>query len=131
MPLIKRFVYYFGGLALGICFLYFFIGGSGASCEMDYLPNARVLKNIRIKERVFSEKVLQELASQQLDTSAISALLEDGKVLFSESNTEGDPCNSYVVRGKTSEKWLKITVENCPEKATVNDIVFSTSKKFK
>ncbi|MBX2827387.1 MAG: hypothetical protein KTR22_04460 [Flavobacteriaceae bacterium] len=128
MPLIKRFVYYFGGLALGICFLYFFIGGSGASCEMDYLPNARVLKNIRNKERAFSENVLQELQRQQMDTSVISILLQDGKVLFSESNTEGDPCNSYVIRGKSSEKWVKITVDNCAEKATVNDISVSDSK---
>ncbi|MDC8004030.1 hypothetical protein POV27_08195 [Aureisphaera galaxeae] len=128
MPLLKRFVYYFGGLVLGLCFLYFFIGGSGASCEMDYLPNARVLKNIRLKERVFSDKVLQELASKQLDTSAISTLLEDGDVLFSESNTDGDPCNVYVIRGKASEQWLKITVENCENQAKVNDIFISNSK---
>ncbi len=123
MSLLKRFVYYFGGLILGICFLYFFIGGSGASCEMDYFPNARVLKNIRLKERTFSEDVLRELTRQQLDTAAISQLLDDGNVLFSESDTKRDSCNIYVIEGKVTEKLLKITVENCNKKATVNDIL--------
>ncbi len=128
MSLLKRFVFYFGGVILGLCFLYFFIGGSGASCEMDYLPNARVLKNIRLKERVFSENVLQELARKQLDTAAISTLLEDGSVIFSESDTESDSCNVYVIRGEASEKWLEIKVENCQTKAKVHDILIKDSK---
>ena len=44
MSILKRFAFYFGGFAIGIVLLFFFIGGSGASCEFDYTPNARVLK---------------------------------------------------------------------------------------
>ncbi|GAB5399356.1 MAG: hypothetical protein Aureis2KO_09410 [Aureisphaera sp.] len=95
---------------------------------MDYLPNARVLKNIRLKKRAFSDNVLQELTRQQLDTSAISKVLEDGDVLFSQSDTERDDCNLYVIRGEVSEKWLKITVENCENLAKVEDITITKTK---
>ena len=54
-----------------------------------------------------------------MDTSAISILLDDGDVLFSESNTELDSCRIYVIEGEISEKNLKITVENCEKLATV------------
>ena len=50
---------------------------------------------------------------------AISILLDDGDVLFSESNTELDSCRIYVIEGEISEKNLKITVENCEKLATV------------
>ena len=56
MSILKRFAFYFGGFALGLVLLYFFIGGSGASCEYDYGPNSRTLKNIRLKERVFTNE---------------------------------------------------------------------------
>lgn len=119
MSLAKRFLYYFGGFAIGIVLLYFFIGGSGASCEYNYMPDARTLKNIRLKERVFTNASLEVLAANQLDTAAISTLLKSGDVLFSESNTELDSCKIYVIQGKASEKALKISVENCEKLATV------------
>ena len=56
MSILKRFAFYFGGFAIGLILLYFFVGGSGASCEFDYGPNSRTLKNIRIKERIFTNK---------------------------------------------------------------------------
>jgi len=121
MNLAKRFLYYFGGFAIGIIILYFFIGGSGsgASCEYDYGPDARTLKNIRLKERLYTGESLKELAAHQLDTSSISALLKTGDVLFSESNTKLDSCKIYVIEGEASERELKISVENCENKATV------------
>lgn len=124
MKLIHRFGYYFGGFTIGILLLLFFLGGKRASC--DYGPNARTLKNIRLKERAFSENTLRILAGNQLDTSAISYLLQKGDVVFSESNTKLDSCKQYVIEGTVrtegqadSEKNLKIRVENCEELATV------------
>ena len=49
MSPLKRFAFYFGGFAIGLILLYFFIGGSGASCEYDYGPNSRTLKNMEEK----------------------------------------------------------------------------------
>lgn len=124
MNLAKRFLFYFGGFAIGIVLLYFFIGGSGASCEYDYGPDARTLKNIRLKQRAYTDASLQALASQQLDTASISDLLKTGDVLFSESNTKLDSCKIYVIEGEASEKMLKISVENCEKQATVLSVQF-------
>ena len=117
MKFIKRLGFYSGGFIIGLILLFFFLSGKKTSC--DYGPNARTLKNIRIKERAFSDETLQNLKQQQLDTSAISELLENGNVLFSESNTELDSCKVYVIEGTVSEKNLKISVENCYDKATI------------
>jgi hypothetical protein len=119
MSLVKRFLYYFGGFAIGIVLLYFFIGGSGASCEYNYGPTSRTLKNIRLKERVFTGEALQALVNGQVDTSAVSILLKEGNVLFSESNTDLDSCKIYVITGEAMMKYLKITVENCEKEAII------------
>jgi len=63
----------------------------------------------------------------QLDTSDISNLLLNGDVLFSQSNTKLDSCDVYVIEGtqkKDSSKRLKISVENCNKKATIQNITF-------
>jgi hypothetical protein len=125
MSILKRFAFYFGGFALGLVLLYFFIGGSGASCEYDYGPNSRTLKNIRLKERVFTNEALVALKENQIDTSDISNLLFKGDVLFSQSNTKLDSCDVYVIEGAykgNSNKKLKISVENCNKKATIQTI---------
>jgi hypothetical protein len=119
MKLAKRFFFYFGGFAIGIVLLYFFVGGSGASCDYAYGPNARTLKNIRIKERVYSEETLINLSNYELDTSAISILLQNGDVLFSESKIRLDSCSVYVIEGVISKKNLKISVQNCEKTATI------------
>ena len=130
MSLLKRFAFYFGGFGIGLVLLYFFVGGSGASCEFDYSPNSRTLKNIRIKERVFTENSLNNLKQHQLDTSNISYILLKGNVLFKESNTELDSCKIYVIKGNAAPKEtansdmrLKVKVENCNKKATVLEVV--------
>ena len=130
MSLLKRFAFYLGGFGIGLILLYIFVGGSGASCEFDYSPNSRTKKNIRLKERIFSENSWNTLKQNQLDTSAISYVLLEGKVLFSESNTQLDSCNVYIIEGNAapkempnSDKKIKITVENCNKKATVQEIL--------
>ncbi len=119
MNLTRRFLYYFGGFAIGLILLYFFVGGAGASCEYDYGPNARVLKNIRLKKHTFSEKTMETLYNAGLDTTAIIQLFQNGDVLFSESNTKLDSCKLYAIEGTAKEKLLKITVENCDSIANV------------
>lgn len=125
MSLLKRFAFYFGGFAIGLILLYFFVGGSGASCEFDYGPNSRTLKNIRLKERIISSEALKTLKSFQLDTSDISYSLTKGDVLFSESNTNLDSCNVYVIESplyEDSNNKMRLTIENCNKKAIIQNI---------
>lgn len=117
MKLAYRLVYFSGGFIIGIALLFFILSGKKTSCA--YGPESRTLKNIRLKERAFSESTLNILRENKMDTSAVSILLEDGDVLFSESSTKLDSCKRYVIEGEISEKRLKITVENCDKLATV------------
>ena len=119
MKLAYRLAYFSGGFIIGIALLFFILSGKKTSCA--YGPEARTLKKIRLKERAFSESTLQILRKHKLDTSAVSMLLEDGDVLFSESNTDLDSCRLYVIEGEILEKNLKITVENCEKLVTVLD----------
>lgn len=117
MKLAYRLAYFSVGFLIGLIVLFFFLSGKKTSC--DYGPQARTLKNIRVKDRTFTGEVLEMLQQNQLDTSAISKLLKDGKVLFSESNIRVDSCNRYVIKGRVSEKNLKIKINNCDDLATV------------
>ena len=119
MKLAYRLAYFSGGFILGIGLLFFILNGKKASCA--YGPESRTLKSIRLKQRAFSENTLNILRENKMDTSAISILLEEGDVLFSESITKMDTCNKYVIEGEILEKILKITVENCEKTATVID----------
>lgn len=119
MKLAYRLVYFSGGFLIGIAMLFFILSGKKTSCS--YGPESRTLKNIRNKERAFSEETLRVLHENQMDTSAVSSLLKDGDVVFSESITKLDSCNQYVIKGKISEKNLKIRIENCDKTATVTN----------
>jgi len=111
MPLLRRLLYYLGGFTVGLILLFFFLGGKKASCE--YGPNARTLKNIRVKEHVFTNEFEQQLQGLAIDTAAVSHILNEGDVLFSESNTDLDSCKIYVIEGLYLEKEMKLSVENC------------------
>ncbi len=128
MRFAKRLAFYLGGFAIGIILLFYFVGGSGASCDYAYGPNARVLKNIRLKKKAFSAQVLEELEKNGLDTSAITSLLTKGDVLFSESNTKLDSCKIYKVLYTNQEFLIKTTIENCENIAYINQVLVNNSK---
>ena len=117
MKIAHRFAWYLGGFGIGLILLFFFLSGKKTSC--DYGPDARVLKNIRIKERIYSEEALTTLRNYNLDTAAVSTLLRTGDVNFGLSNTELDSCKQYLVEGMVNEKELEILFENCDSTARV------------
>lgn len=120
MKLIHRIGYFSVGLFFGIIILMFFLGGKRASC--DYSPNARTLKNIRIKERVFSDEALAYFSNNQIDTAVVSKILNDGKVNFGESDTRAEPCAVYSVSGKKDEKNLHLQIQNCDSTAIIQRV---------
>ncbi len=120
MRLAQRLFYYLGGFAIGLILLFFFLGGKKTSC--DYSPSARVLKNIRIKERIFSKEALANMQVYQIDTADISAMLVDGSVNFSKSNTKLDSCKTYFIKGLVKEKTIALHIENCDSIAKINTV---------
>ncbi|WP_372754906.1 hypothetical protein [Mariniflexile sp.] len=119
MTLLQRFGYYLGGFSLGLIILAFFLSGKKTSCS--YGPDARVLKNIRLKKIVYSEETMFGLNSNNLDSSAISYILKKGNINFSESETRKKPCALYIIEGDYNEKDIILTVENCDSIATITN----------
>ena len=122
MKLAARLAYYSVGFFIGIIILMFFLSGKKTSC--DYGPDARVLKNIRIKKRAFEPNALLFLEQNQLDTSIVKNILNSGDVDFSNSNTKLDSCKIYSIEGEVKEKNLLLKIENCENQATILQISF-------
>ncbi len=120
MKLAQRLLYYLGGFGIGLILLFFFLGGKKTSC--DYGPDARVLKNIRIKKRIFSEDARNTMQIHQIDTADISSILKKGGVNFSKSNTEMDSCKIYFIEGVIKQKNINLLVENCDSIAKIKTL---------
>ncbi|MBW2962779.1 hypothetical protein [Mesonia aestuariivivens] len=117
MKLIHRFGYYFGGFSLGIVILIFFLSGKKTSC--DYGPSARVLKNLRIKEKAYSTDAKKQMQVYQLDSIFIANTLQSGDVIFSESETSLDSCNVYIVQSEKENKTYETSFKNCDSLVTI------------
>lgn len=117
MKLAYRFAYYLGGFTIGLIILFFFLGGKKTSC--DYGPNARVLKNIRVKKRNFSPETLAFLRENSMDTSVISKALRHGDVDFSKSDPGLDSCKQYTINTQTGDQHMQMLIENCDSIATI------------
>ena len=120
MNIAKRFGFYGFGFIIGLLLLFFFLNGKKAGC--DYGPDARTLKNIKIKQRVFYTQSLQDLKTNNLDTTIVSSLLNFGDVNFGESNTKLDSCKIYVIEGTIKEIKMKMRVQNCEKTATITAV---------
>ena len=120
MKLIQRIGYYLGGFSLGLIILAFFLNGKKTSCS--YGPDARVLKNIRLKKLVYSDAALTDLNKNSLDSIAINYILKKGDINFSESYPRQKPCAVYKVEGDYENQEIMLTVENCDSVATLQTI---------
>lgn len=123
MTFTQRLSYFGGGLFLGVIFLFFFLSGKKTSC--DYSPNARVLKNIRLKERVISAEAQNKLRTFNLDTSTLTTVLTNGSVDFNKSNIKLDSCKVYFINSMINAKQLELKIENCNKKAIIKRINYS------
>ncbi|MFV0572402.1 hypothetical protein [Xanthomarina gelatinilytica] len=120
MKLLHRVGYYLGGFALGLIVLAFFLNGKKVSC--DYGPEARVLKNINLKQIQYSEIIESAISNKKIDSVAIRDILKHGDIDFSKSDTRKKPCGIYVVEGNINKTEVLLTVENCDSIATIKTI---------
>ena len=95
------------------------------SCEYNYGPEARVLKNIRTKTLQFSPESTSVIVSKAIDTALISYILKKGDVDFSKSEPRKEPCGIYYISGETkNKKHLELYIQNCDSIATLQTIRF-------
>lgn len=112
----KRIIYFGFGLILGLVFLYFFF--QGKKTEFCYLPNCRVLKDIRKKDLAFSKDIENTYDFKGKDSLILKEVLLNGTIDFSKSDTKGDPCKTYLIESN----GRVFTIENCNDKATIESI---------
>lgn len=124
MDFLKRLGFYLVGLSIGIVFLTMFLKKKSQETGVYfcYLPNCRTLKDIRSKPMHYNEEVKLKLIQYQLDSLDVAYILTEGDVDFSESNTKTVPCKTYIVESELKEKEYKLTVKNCNNKATIQQI---------
>ena len=96
--LIKRIGFYLIGVTLGVVGVSFFWKKKEVS--FDYGMDARTLKTIRKKQRLFSKEAKNTIRKKNIDTLAIADILENGDVDFSKSLPREKPCAIYYVEGK-------------------------------
>lgn len=109
---IKRLGWYLVGFSIGIVFLVFFLkkksGGEGV--QFCYLPNCRVLKDIRSKSLTYGDF--------EKDSLLIQSILRRGNVDFSKSETNGKDCKTYWIDFETNS----LKIKNCKDTAEVEQL---------
>lgn len=103
----KRLLFYAIGLGLGTVLAVFFVRGKygGELPKFCYLPNCRVLKELRSKP-ISVGAVGNSCA---LDSLKIEEILTEGTVRFRLSNPRNTPCGEYTV----DHQNYRLRVSNC------------------
>lgn len=120
MAFLRRLGWYLVGLSIGIVFLIFFLQKKAdeTGTEFCYFPNCRVLKDLRSKPLIFGE----ELGTSHRDTLFIQSFLKEGDIDFRKSDTQSEPCKTYIIEQTIDDLDYMLTVRNCSDK-TIADTV--------
>ena len=115
----RRIRYYLIGVVLGT-FVVYFMFGNRTDIRCDYLPNARVLKNLRSKELKFSATATCQRECLRLDSLDVNQLLAAGAIIFSESEPRKEPCGEYqIITRLPDEREIVARVQNCDSTVTM------------
>lgn len=121
--LLKRIGYFLIGVSISSVGVYFFWQKKNAT--FDYGMDARTLKTIRIKKRIFSEEAKKVMLNSNVDTLKISTILYAGDVDFGKSKPRQKPCAEYYVTGKRELKNISLYVSRCDSTATIEKIIIA------
>lgn len=125
MNLRYRLAFYLFGLMVGIIFVYFFMTkkAEASGVTFCYLPNCRVLKDIRSKPLKISDEANKKFDEKWVTLDDIKMSLEYGDVDFSKSNKPFENGKLYVIEGKTiANQDIIIEVISYNDKVTLKDI---------
>jgi len=122
MPFIRRLGLYLLGLSVGLVFLAIFLKRKTdeTGTSFCYLPNCRVLKELRSKPLTYSESIKSLMAEGTIDSIDIANYLDDGDVDFGKSDTEAEPCHIYIIEGRLREHAAMLRVLSCKTEVVVD-----------
>ena len=109
--------FYLIGLSIGLIFLVIFLKNKTeeTGTTFCYLPNCRVLKELRAKPQKYSAAFQQLLDNGTIDSLGIASFLTEGDIDFRNSDTKSDPCKTYRIQGLLNEDEAVLVVDNCKD----------------
>ena len=120
-----RLAYYIFGLFLGGVFVMWFLKAKATDrgVEFCYLPNCRVLKDLRSKSLTIDSLAQQSLNEKWVTLEDIRNSLTYGDVDFEKSNEPYRKGKIYIIEGKTSKnEEITITMVNYTERVLLEKI---------
>ncbi len=120
-----RLAYYFFGLLLGGVFVMWFLKAKATDrgVEFCYLPNCRVLKDLRSKSLEIDSLAQQALNEKWVTIEDIRKSLTYGDVDFGKSNKSYRKGKIYIIEGKTTKNEdITITMVNYSQKVLLEKI---------
>lgn len=126
MSLRYRLAFYLLGLFIGIIFVYYFLSAKAESKGVTfcYLPNCRVLKELRSKPLEITPKVDSIFKTKWISLDDIKLSMEYGDVDFSKSNKPFKNGKIYIIDGKTKKNdEISIEMINFSEKVVLQNII--------
>lgn len=121
MSFIQRLAYYLFGLLIGCMFLFYFFGEK--KTEFCYLPNCRVLKDLRSKPVQYSTDAEFKLKEGWVVEEDIRKSLQYGTVDFDQSNVDFEEGKLYVISGRNANNDpITIKIVNYTDKVKLLDI---------
>ncbi len=116
-----RLAYFLFGALIGVMFLMFFLNNK--KTEFCYLPNCRVLKNIRSKGMTISPEAQKKLNKKWITMDDIKACTEDGDVIFSRSKEKYKGGTTYIVEGESTKgEPIEVEFVNYDNKVLLKDV---------
>ncbi|MCO6565328.1 MAG: hypothetical protein J6581_07790 [Apibacter sp.] len=117
MTFSKRLRLYLIGFFIGLLFILFIFGNKVFT--WSYLPNDRVLAEIKTKPLKFSDQSIHSLKFRKLSPNFIkNTVLSKGNINFKKSNAQAIPCPYYVLNYEDIE--VKFT--KCKDTVVINSI---------
>ena len=120
-----RLAYYLGGLLLGTVFVVYFLQAKADARDVSfcYLPNCRVLQNLRSKPLEVSDQAQQTIAEKWVTLQDVKNCLQYGDVDFSSSNKPFENGKIYFIEGKnTKGEPITVSMVNYEKKVILKDI---------
>lgn len=121
MKFSQRLAYYLLGLLIGGVFVYLFLDAKETT--FCYLPNCRVLKDLRSKPINVSDKAQISFDQAVLTMDDVKMCLTYGDVDFDKSNVPENGGKLYIIEGQNTKKEpIVIEMVNYSDNVLIKDV---------
>jgi len=109
----RRLMLFITGIFIGSIFVYFVLFNNR---ELPaWTPNGRVIQSLKSAPIRMSGKTKCLLECHEISNEDVVLIINNGKVIFNESDIRNKEIPEYVIRGKgTDQKFLKIKFRSVP-----------------